>query len=151
MTTNDSSDPVDDLCDYLAGRIAEFQDGARPPVTARWRQQMRLLVERGPLHRDRPEPMSPAKVRATISFIFDRMAEPEGRGTFCWAAQIRSAHALRDHWDQMATAARTQTRARRGRSAAAIDAALRPTDPIAVALADPAVLVPAQLALGVGR
>lgn len=145
MSTNDSSREVDALCEHLAERIAGFQDGARPPITARWRDQMRLLVERGPLHRSSPEPVAPIKVRNTIDYIFDHMAEPEGRGSFCWAAQVRSVHALRDHWDQMAVAAKAQLRARRGRSAAAIDAALRPVDPIAAALTLPAT----QLALGV--
>jgi hypothetical protein len=146
VTTNATTPVVDALCDHLAERIAEFQHGARPPVTPRWREQMRLLVERGPLHRHAPEPMAPAKVRNTIDWVFDHMAEPEGRGSFCWAAQVRSAHALRDHWDQMAVAARAQNSARRGRSAAAIDAALRPPDPIAAALAPQT----GQLALGVG-
>lgn len=146
MPQNDSSPVVDALCDHLAGRIAEFQAGARPPVTPRWRQQMRLLIERGPLHRTTPEPIAPAKIRNTIDFVFDRMADPEGRGGFCWAAQVRSVHALRDHWDQMAVAARAKYKAQRGRSAAAIDAALRPPDPIAAALAPQT----GQLALGYG-
>lgn len=147
MSKNATTPVVDDLCEHLAERIGEFQHGARPPVTERWRRQMRLLVERGPLHRTVPEPMAPVKIRNTIDYVFDHMADPEGRGSFCWAAQVRSVHALRDHWDQMAVAARAQLRARRGSSAAAIDAALRPPDPIAAALA-PAT---GQLALGLAR
>lgn len=115
------SDAVHSLCDLLADRIAQLQDGARPEITNRWRDQMRLLIERGPLHRAQPEPMTPEKIATTIGFIFDHMAEPEGRGTFCWADQIRSAHALRNHWDQMKRAAEKLVRARRSPTAAILD------------------------------
>jgi hypothetical protein len=114
------SDDVSALCDHLANRVAELHNGARPNTDA-WPKQMRLLIERGPLHRERPEPMSPIKIRNTIDFIFDHMADPEGRGAFCWADQIRSAHALRDHWDQMARAAENKLRARRSPTAAILD------------------------------
>lgn len=109
------------LCELLADRVAALRHGARPAVTARWLNDMRLLIERGPLHRDTPEPTPPGKIRATVEFIFDEMAEPEGRGAFCWADQIRSPHALRDHWYQMARAAENKLRARRSPTAQHLD------------------------------
>ncbi len=150
-TVREPSSPSADvvaLCDHLADRIAQLQGGARPEITNRWRDQMRLLIERGPLHRERPEAMTPGKIRATIDCIFDDLAEPEGNSTFCWADQIRSVHALRDHWDQMKRAARKTLRTRHGRSAAAIDAAMRrPTaDPLSTALSSTG-----QLSIGRAR
>ena len=115
------SDAVHALCELLADRVAALRHGARPAITARWLNDMRLLVERGPLHRDTPEATDPRKIETTIRFIFDEMAEPEGRGAFCWADQIRSPHALRDHWYQMARAAENKLRARRSPTAAILD------------------------------
>jgi hypothetical protein len=115
------SDAVHALCEQLADRVASLRHGARPNVTERWLKDMRLLVERGPLHRDSPEAHPPGKIAATIDFVFAEMADPEGRGAFCWADQIRSPHALRDHWYQMARAAENKLKARRSPTAAILD------------------------------
>lgn len=122
--TSASAD-VERLCDLLADRVAAQQDGRRPPVTDRWRKDMRLLLERGPLHQDTPETVAPVRVEHTIAYVFEHMAEPEGRSGFCWAAQIRSPQALRDHWHQMSDAAARARAARRGPSARAIDRVTR--------------------------
>ena len=96
---------VEALCAHLADRIEAFHPTrARPPITAKWRKDMRLLLERGPLRDEHAEAMTPARARASIDAVFDQLAEPTGRDGFCWAAQIRSPHALRDHWVQLATA-----------------------------------------------
>jgi hypothetical protein len=90
------------LCNLLAERVETFQ-GKRPAIPSRWHKDFRLLLERGPLKRAEPEPLTVEKVEATIAAVFTDLAEPDTKG-FCWAAQIRSPHALRDHWDQLATA-----------------------------------------------
>lgn len=123
--TSSQSADVERLCDLLADRVAAQQDGRRPPVTDRWRKDMRLLLERGPLHQDTPETVAPVRVEHTIAYVFEHMAEPEGRSGFCWAAQIRSPQALRDHWHQMSDAAARARAARRGPSARAIDRVTR--------------------------
>jgi len=108
---------VERLCLYLAERVGQFRGSVAkaPPITARWRTDMRLLLERGPLHQSKPTPMREEHVASTIAVIFGRLAEPEGRRGFSWAAQIRSPHALRDHWHQMAVAWRQkQTTGGRG-------------------------------------
>ena len=96
---------VDELCNELAERVATQRGGARPPVTARWRTDMRRLLERGPLHQDEPTPVEPKRVRACLAVIFGELADPSGRNGFCWADQIRSPNALRDHWWQVYRAA----------------------------------------------
>lgn len=125
---NEPSAPVGDdvtrLCDQLAEKVATQQDGRRPPITERWRTDMRLLLERGPLHQDTPEAVSAEKVGTTIDYVFAHLAEPQGRGGFCWAAQVRSPGALRDHWHQMADAARRLRAGQRGPTATAIDRAV---------------------------
>jgi hypothetical protein len=68
---------------------------------------MRLLVDRGWLRDEHAQPCPPAKVRASIDAVFDRLSTP-GRDGFCWAEQIRSPGALRDHWTQLAEAFRRQ-------------------------------------------
>ena len=99
---------VEDCCAHLAARIEGYSaGGARPPVTERWRKDMRLLIDRGWLRDEHAQPVPPAKVRASIDAVFDRLADP-GRDGFCWAAQIRSPGALRDHWCQLAEAFRRQ-------------------------------------------
>jgi hypothetical protein len=112
VETSSLSADVDALCSQLADKVAAQRGGAQPPVTERWRKDMRLLLERGPLHQDRPEPCSPEKVETTIAYVFAEMSEPEGRSGFCWADQIRSPGALRDHWLQMAQAAKARRRAK---------------------------------------
>lgn len=115
------SDAARRLCEQLADRVASLRHGARPNISERWLNDMRLLIERGPLHRDTPEAHPPGKIAATIDFVFDEMSEPEGRGAFCWADQIRSPHALRDHWYQMARAAENKLKARRSPTAQILD------------------------------
>ncbi|MFZ4431574.1 MAG: hypothetical protein ACOYOQ_00105 [Microthrixaceae bacterium] len=87
------------LCGLLADRI-EAHRGARPKVTRKWVKDMDLLLRRGPLHRDTPEPLTGPEVEAFIGAVFDRLDTPSAKG-FCWADQVRSPHALRDHWDQI--------------------------------------------------
>ena len=104
--------PVAELCNYLADRIAQYREDpdARPAVGDSWLRDMRLLVERGPAKRAKPAALGPELVRRCIDFIFDDLARPEGRGAFCWAANIRSPGALRDHWDQLADESRKRRR-----------------------------------------
>jgi hypothetical protein len=95
------------LCGLLQQRITEHSPTrARPPITKRWRTDMDLLIRRGPLHREDPDPMAPDKIRATIDLIFTKLAERSSSG-FCWADQIRSPGNLRDKWDQMAVSYRS--------------------------------------------
>lgn len=105
---------VDELCTELATAVGKFADAPPPAVTKRWRNDMRLLLERGPLHQQDPAPTAPDAVRQCLQVVFTELAEPEGRGGFCWAAQIRSPHALRDHWHQMRVKARQQRERLRG-------------------------------------
>jgi hypothetical protein len=108
---------VDELCAELADAIGNHRGGIRrPPVTKRWREDMRLLLERGPLHQDEPERVPPDRVRACIAVVFGELAEPQGASRFCWADQIRSAGALRDHWWQLYRAAQNlHQRSRHGK------------------------------------
>ena len=105
--------PVEELlCRQLSEAIGSYLEDPKkaPPITKRWLTDMRLLVERGPLHRNKPEAIAPERVTHAIEFVFGHMADP-GRDGFCWAAQIRSPGALRDHWDQLLDAARRLQRA----------------------------------------
>lgn len=111
---------VEALCTHLADRIAQHRGGDRPPITKAWRKAMRLLLERGPLHVDKPEPLTPERVRVSIDAVFDHLATPDGRG-FCWADQIRSAGALRDHFVQLKQAYRRATQGSVGRGAQAVE------------------------------
>lgn len=81
---------------------------------------MRLLLERGPLRCDNPTPQSPDVVERGIAFVFDQLADP-GNDGFCWADQIRSASALRDHWLQLVDAAAKAKRRGRSRGASTLD------------------------------
>jgi hypothetical protein len=110
----DAPTVIDELCTELAAAVGKFADAPPPPVTARWRNDMRLLLERGPLHQDTPAAIGPDVVRQCLRVVFTELAEPEGRGGFCWAAQIRSPGALRDHWHQMRVKARQQRERLRG-------------------------------------
>src|SRR5262245_9528832 len=123
-TSSLGADEVTELCDQLAERVATQQSGRRPVITDRWRKDMRLLLERGPLHQDTPEALTAEKVATTIGYVFDHLSDPQGSSGFCWAAQIRSPAALRDHWHQMANAAQRLRQAQRGASASAIDRAV---------------------------
>lgn len=115
---------VDALCELLATKVGEFQ-GSRPPITAKWRKDMDLLIRRGPLHVDPPEPATPDRITASINAVFADLATPEGKGRFCWAANIRSPYALRDHWVQMREAHRRLNTAQLGRAGQRIQRAGR--------------------------
>ncbi len=95
------------LCERLAAAVGDYAGDPKkaPAITGKWRNDMRLLRERGPLGRARPEALSAERIEHCIEFVFSRLAEP-GRDGFCWAAQIRSPLALRQHWDQMLDAGR---------------------------------------------
>ena len=94
-----------ELCQTLADHVGQFlgDPKKRPKVTQRWYTDMRLLLDRGPLGRDAPEEIEPKRVMRCMEVIFTQMSTPEKKG-FCWAAQVRSPHALREHWDQIAGA-----------------------------------------------
>ena len=99
------------LCYQLARRVGEFRGSPNkaPGVTAKWLRGMRLLVERGPTGRARPEPLRTSKVRTSIDYLFDNLAEPDRKG-FCWAGVVQSPVGLREHWDQIANAAKRGSR-----------------------------------------
>jgi hypothetical protein len=100
---------ADLLCDELADAVGQFRNGThggRPAVTKRWREDMRLLLERGPKGEAEACPLSADKVRGCIAYVFTELAEPEGSSTFCWAAQVQSPAALRRHWWRIRAAAR---------------------------------------------
>lgn len=101
---------IDSLCALLAERVGTHRDGPSPPVTKRWRTDMRLLIDRGPLNQDQPTPLGVERVERAIRFCFDRLADANGSG-FCWADQVRSPQSLRKHWHQLATAAKNLNRA----------------------------------------
>jgi len=107
-----ASTDIRSLCDLLSEEVGRYLGDPikAPAVTARWTNDMRLLLEKGPLHRAKSEVIAPDRVRRCIRVVFDELAEPTGSRGFCWAAQIRSPGALRDHWDQVAEAAK-QSRA----------------------------------------
>lgn len=98
---------IDSLCELLAAFVAEFQGdpNSRPNwQTVRWRTDMRLLLERGPGGRAKPEPLSVERVAHTLKIIFREMATPKPGTTFCWAAQVRSPGSLREKWDRIGAA-----------------------------------------------
>ena len=90
-----------DLCSYLQARV-EHQRGRRPKVTSRWVKDMGLLLRRGPKHVEGVT-LTAVEVREMIGATFELLADP-GRDGFCWADQIRSPSALRDHWEQLEVA-----------------------------------------------
>lgn len=96
-----------DLCEYLADAISTYlgDPSKRPRSDSRaWLTSMRLLMERGPAGRAKPDPVSPDRVRRCIDFLFTELASPEGRNGFCWASVIRSPGSLREKWDQIVDA-----------------------------------------------
>lgn len=111
---------VVELCAYLAERVEKHRGGDRPAVTAAWRRDMRLLVERGALGVDKPEAIAPEKVRAAIDATFDVLAEP-GRDGFCWADQVRSPGALRRHLPKLREAYRRATQGRISKGGQAVE------------------------------
>ena len=103
---------VRQLCAMLAAAVARYMGVGEPAVTKRWTEDMRLLLERGPGGRAKPEPIPAERVERAITVIFEGLAEPEGATGFCWAAQVRSPGALRRHWDAILEAAKRKMRAR---------------------------------------
>lgn len=123
---DDTASAVESLCEILADAVLAHRGGeGRPTISARWRTDMRLLVERGPLRISDAKPVSPERVRGAIEFVFSELAEPEGRTRFCWADQIRSPGALRDHWAQLLEAGRKKHAGRVSPGVAAINRAAR--------------------------
>lgn len=113
---------VDHCCTVLANAIERHRGGeGRPTITARWRKDMSLLLRRGPLHVDDAQPLTVEKVCATIAVVFGELAVPDRRTKFCWADQVRSPAALRDHWQQMRDAHRRQAQPTQSKGAATID------------------------------
>ena len=92
-----------ELCRQLANAVEAHRE-TRPKVGTRWLQDMGLLLRRGPKGVEGAPP-TPAAVTAMITAVFTILNEPDGKG-FCWADQVRSPGALRDHWDQLALALR---------------------------------------------
>lgn len=113
----------DALCELLADRVLAHRGGSgRPKITEKWRRDMRLLIERGPLRVDDVKSVEPERVRGAIEFVFEHLADPTGADGFCWADQIRSPGALRDHWQQLRDAGKRMGISMRGRNATLIDA-----------------------------
>lgn len=121
------------LCRHLADRVGGYNGGKTPTVTGRWHRDMDLLLRRGSNRWDTPEPIDPERITRAIDFVFDHLADPEPGSGFCWAANIRSPGALRDHWDQIRDAARRLSAARRPRQSAQEAAASRILDDLGVA------------------
>ena len=95
------------LCEVLAADIGNHRAGPPPAVTQRWRTDMRLLLERGPTDQDKPEVIAPERVERAMSVLFTQLAIRDNG--FCWADQIRSPGALREHWHQIRVAAMAAT------------------------------------------
>lgn len=103
---DDAPTEVDDLNLLLASRYSAFSG---TPIknhrTARWKQDMRLLLERGPTDWACPQSIMASAVERRINGIFDHLTV-HGTSKFCWAAVIRSPSSLRKHWDQIGVAAK---------------------------------------------
>lgn len=112
---------VDQLCGHLAARIMQHRDGGLPKVTKAWEKSMRLLMERGPLRIEDAAPVPADRIHKAIDFVFDNLSDPQGKSGFCWADQIRSPQALRDHWVQLLEAARKLTHEQKSRGALVLD------------------------------
>ena len=102
-TADDADVQAGILCRVLADAV-EAHRGTRPSVGGRWMKDMALLLRRGPKGVDGTPP-SIEEVQAMIRDVFTRLSSPDKKG-FCWADQVRSAGALRDHWDQLSLALR---------------------------------------------
>lgn len=100
-TTDDADAQAGRLCRLLAEAIDRHR-GTKPSIGTRWTKDMGLLLRRGPKGIEGPPP-SVEDVATMIDIVFTRLNDPDRKG-FCWADQIRSAGALRDHWDQLSLA-----------------------------------------------
>ena len=105
-TNGTKPDVIDVLCEDLADRVGHHRDDVPPAVTAKWRKDMRLLLQRGPLDQKAPTPIAPGTVASALCVIFEQLADP-GRTGFCWADQVQSPGALRKHWHKIRTSARS--------------------------------------------
>jgi hypothetical protein len=96
------TEEVESLCNLLADAIDEYRGGVntKPAVTQIWRRDMRLLLDRGPLGRAKPERIPHGRVEAAILYVFTHLAEPNAQN-FCWAANVQSPVGLRKHWDKL--------------------------------------------------
>lgn len=107
MVVEPQRSDVDDLCEHLADRI-EANGAKRPPVTDRWRQACRLMLDTD--HR------TPDQVRAAIDWCQDDEF---------WRANILSMPKLREKYDQLSLQARRgQTQPRAPTTQTRVDAAL---------------------------
>lgn len=120
---DDVSD-VDRLCAILASLVAIHRDAKPPPVTASWRRDMRLLLERGPLGQDEPERLTPDHVERAMRYTFDRLAVRGGDG-FCWADQVQSPGALRRHYHRIRLARRAQQQTANSKGTQTVDRVAR--------------------------
>jgi hypothetical protein len=102
---DDTRPEIDELCALLAKRVGEHRESPPSAVTATWRNDMRLLVDRGPTGQSKPTPTPPERVANAITYVFDHLADTNGTG-FCWADQIRSPGALRRHLPSVRLAAK---------------------------------------------
>ncbi len=106
LATQDDDAQAGRLCRLLADAVEQHR-GTRPTVSSRWTKDMGLLLRKGPKGVD-GSPPTVEVVEQMIVGVFTRLNEPQAKG-FCWADQIRSAGALRDHWDQLSLALKRNT------------------------------------------
>jgi hypothetical protein len=81
-------DRVDALCARLADHL-EARNGRRPTVTVKWRRDMRLLCERGPLGHA-AQAVDTAEVALVVEATFDHET--------WWADRITDPGFLRKHY-----------------------------------------------------
>lgn len=96
---------IDRLCALLADAVEAHGGAGRPKVTAAWRRDMRLLLQRGELGISDAKGRPPEIIERAIGFTFSQLGDPGADG-FCWADQVRSPGALRRHWPRLAEAKR---------------------------------------------
>ena len=95
-----TDDEIEDLCLFLAEKIKDhMRMPFNPVITDRWRKDMRLFCERGALHQSEQFYISPENAKKFIEIVFMLLSTKVNR--FCWADQIRSPYALRDHFWQI--------------------------------------------------
>jgi len=81
---------VDELCDYLADRIAA-NGSRRPTITKGWRDATRLMLER--------DGRTPEQIRAAIDW---------SQGDEFWRGNVMAMPTLRKQYDRLRLAARRQ-------------------------------------------
>lgn len=116
------------MCQYLARRVTDHRGGPEVKWNLKsWRKPMSYLLRRGPTTWAHPAPIESDRVKRAIDFTFDQLATPIGNTGFCWADQIRSPRALREHWDDLLVAGRRVARPA-ARPMTAAEAALAEVD-----------------------